>query len=99
MNKNDTMNTDSTRSDYVTRDAILKLLSDEEVARVSTKEGGPALATGDEYVDLEHLHQGVRRMDATTKVKIGDVLPRSAVADTTWSKICARLATVDGIRS
>ncbi len=92
------MNTETKRNDYVTRDAILKLLSDDEVARVSTKEAGPPLVDGDEYVDLAHLNQGVRRMQASTPIKMGEVLPRSAVADKTWSKICARLATVDGAR-
>lgn len=85
------MITDTKRNEYVTRDAILKLLSDEENARVSLREEGPSLAEGDEYVDLKHPNRGVRRMQAATKVTMGEVLPRSTVQPATWSKICARL--------
>lgn len=42
-----------TRSEYITRESILKLLSDEEIARISTAETAKALAVGAEYVDLE----------------------------------------------
>ena len=80
------------KSDYRTRAAILKLLSDEEAARVSTLEAGPRLADGDEYVDLEHPYRGVRLVQADSTLKMSEVLPRSAVHDATWSKICARLA-------
>ncbi len=86
------MNTDTQQKEYATRHAILQLLSDDEVARVSMKEAGPRLVDGDEYVDLEHLNMGVLRVQASTQMRIGNVLPRSAVADTTWSKICAELA-------
>ena len=82
-----TMHTDTKRNEYVTREEILRLLSDEEVARVSATEGAPTLVDGDEYVDLEHLNQGVRLMQAATKVTMGNVLPRSAVHDATWSRI------------
>jgi hypothetical protein len=85
------MSTETRRTEFVTRDAILNMLSDDEIARLSTREGGPALDVGDEYVDLKHLEGGVRRMTATTRVKISDVLPRGVVSDETWSKICARL--------
>ena len=77
--------TDAKRAEHVTRDAILKLLSDEEIAKVSTAEEGA------EYLDLEHLDQGVQRAQSSAKVTMGDVLPRSAVRDETWSKILARL--------
>jgi hypothetical protein len=72
-----------------TRDAIMKLLSDEEVARVSTKEAASSLAEGDEYLDLTHPEEGVRRVQATTRAPMGDVLPRSAVHEDTWKKIVA----------
>lgn len=85
------MITGTNKSDYVTRDAILKLLSDDEVARVSTMEAGAKLAIGDEYVDLYNPHLGVRRMDGTTSLKMGQVLPRSAVHQETWANVCARL--------
>jgi hypothetical protein len=76
---------------YVTRDSVLKLLSDDEVARVSTAETAARLADGDEYLDLEHLDQGVRRADGTA-TPMGRVLPRKAVHADTWSKILMQLA-------
>jgi len=92
------MNTDTKRSEYLTRDTILKLLSDDEVSRASSKEAGPSLLAGDEYLDLEHLSRGVQQMQAKTKIKMGEVLPRSAVGDATWSNICARLSPVSAVR-
>jgi hypothetical protein len=80
---------DSNLRNATTRDAILKLLSDEEVARVSTRETASQLVEGDEYVDLSHPEQGVHRVQATTKVPMGDVLSRSAVHEDTWKKIVA----------
>jgi hypothetical protein len=81
------------RAERITREAILKLLSDEETAKVSAAEATPGLAEGEEYLDLEHLDLGVRRAEAaTTKITMGHVLPRSAVSPQTWSKILAQLA-------
>ncbi len=77
------------KTELTTRDAILKLLSDAEIAKVSTQEAGPLLAVGDEYIDLKHLDQGVLRMQAGTQLSMGDVLPRSAVQAATWSKVSA----------
>ena len=86
------MSTDSQQTEYLTRDVILKLLSDAEVAKVSTKEAGRKLADGDEYIDLGHLNHGVRRAHGSTQLALDDLLPRSAVEANTWMKICARLA-------
>lgn len=84
---------DAERAEQITRDTILKLLSDEENAKVSTAEAAFGLTQGQEYLDLEHLDQGVQRAKAaTTKVTMGHILPRSAVSDETWSKIIAQLA-------
>ena len=83
--------TDTKRASEVARDAILKLLSDEETARVSTAEGASGLIEGAEYLDLEHLDQGVQRAKAATAVTMGHVLPRSAVRDETWRKILTQL--------
>ena len=79
------------RTAYEIRDRILKLLSDDEVAKVSTAETAVRLATGDEYLDLEHLDQGVLRA-GTTSTPMGRVLPKKAVRADTWSKILAQLA-------
>ena len=69
---------------------LLKLLSDEENAKVSTAESASRLAEGQEYLDLEHVDQGVQRAKATTTM--GHVLPRSAVSDETWRRILTQLA-------
>jgi hypothetical protein len=75
---------------HATRDAIWSLLSEQDVGRVSRREGGSVLIEGDEYLDLEHVHEGVRRKH-TRGPTAGDVLPRNALEAATWSKICARL--------
>ena len=83
---------DAERREQVTRDSILKLLSDEENARVSTAETASGLIEGEEYLDLEDLDQGVQRAKASTaKAKMGHVLPRSAVSEETWGKILVQL--------
>ena len=84
--------TDVTRVELVARDTILKLLSDEETARVSTAEAATGLSDGAEYLDLEHIDQGIQRAKTATKVAMGHVVPRSAVSDGTWAKIVAQLA-------
>jgi hypothetical protein len=83
------MNTDK-RTAYVTRDSILKLLSDDEVARVSTAETAIRLADGDEYLDLEKLDLGVRHASGPP-TPMGRVLPRKSVQAQTWSKILTHL--------
>lgn len=80
------------KAGLVARDSILKLLTDEETARVSTAETASSLAEGAEYLDLEHIDQGIQRAKAATKVTMGHVVPRHAVSDGTWTKIIARLA-------
>ena len=80
------------RTEYTTRDNILKLLSDDEVARVSTAETAASLSDGDEYLDLEQLEQGVQRARRTA-TPMGRVLPRKVVHADTWSKILTQLAT------
>ena len=87
--------TDAKRAEVV-RDSILKMLSDQESAKVSTAETASRLTEGGEYLDLEHLDQGVQRAEAATKATMGHVLPRSAVSNETWSKILAQLARARG---
>jgi hypothetical protein len=84
-----TMKTDM-RSENTVRETILKLLSDEEVARVSTAETAVRLPDGDEYLDLEHPAHGVQRASGTA-LPMGSVLPKMAVHESTWSKILAQL--------
>jgi hypothetical protein len=77
-------------TEYVHRDLLLKTLSDEEVASVSTAETAAQLPEDDEYVDLEHLDQGVQRA-GNAAIPMGRVLPRKAVHEQTWAKIIAYL--------
>ena len=83
--------TDAKRTEQVTRDTIMKLLSDEEMARVSTAETASLLGEGQEYLDLKHLDRGVQRASAATKVTMAHVLPRHAVRNETWTKVIAQL--------
>jgi len=80
------------RSTYTARERILELLSDEEVARVSTAEAQVRLEDGDEYVDLERIEEGVRQAHGPTTA-MGRLLPRSAVSDATWSKILSQVGS------
>ncbi|MEO7730842.1 MAG: hypothetical protein ABIY55_07725 [Kofleriaceae bacterium] len=84
------MQTDK-RAGYVARDRILKLLSEVELARVSSAETAARLSNGDEYLDLAQLGQGVRRAPAEVTPQ-GRMLPRKAVRGRTWKRILAVLA-------
>ncbi|HEV8408974.1 MAG TPA: hypothetical protein VGQ30_00610, partial [Gemmatimonadaceae bacterium] len=77
------------RTPYELREAILKLLSDDEIAKVSTDEGERRLTDGDEYVDLDKLEDGVSTADGEP-VAIGRVLARVDVQPETWSEILAK---------
>jgi hypothetical protein len=78
------------RDAYVSRDMILRLLSDGEVTRVSMAETHASLPVGDEYLDLEKPQQGVQLAGAA-KLFMNQVVPRSAVSAGTWRKILAHL--------
>jgi hypothetical protein len=80
------------RKEYVTRDTILRLLSDDEIARVSTAETAAGLADGDEYVDLDAPDRGVQRAPDRPVTPMGHVLTRKAVLDKTWRDIVILLA-------
>lgn len=80
------------RTELVTRDTILGLLSDDEIARVSTAETAAQLADGDEYVDLKDPDLGIRRARGTATAPMGHVLPRKAVHAETWRQIVGLLA-------
>lgn len=82
------------RTDYITRDSLLKLLSDDEVASVSTAEVSVRLSDGEEYLDLEHLEKGVQRADVTTS-PMKHLITRKAVQEKTWEKILAQLKRND----
>jgi hypothetical protein len=75
------------------REAILKLLTDAEVSKVSRAEGEQRLVEGDEYIDLEDLDSGVQLVQAVPRTTPGHALPRSAVSEGTWAKIVKAVAT------
>jgi hypothetical protein len=79
------------RAEYVTRDTIMKLLSDEEIAKVSNAETAYALTEESEYLDLGHLDKGVQRAQSGMQVSTGNALPRAAVSGESWDKIVAEL--------
>ncbi len=87
------------RAEYVTRETILRLLSDDEIARVSTAETAPQLAFGDEYVDLDEPDRGVCRADGKGTAPMGQLLPRAAVQEKTWRDIVILLTAhrIEGV--
>ena len=80
-----------TRTEHVTRENILMLLSDDEVASVSTAEAAARPLEGEEYIDLEALDQGVRSVLGTTP-PMSRLLLRRAVHQETWKKILKEVA-------
>jgi hypothetical protein len=78
------------RSQYVTRESVLMLLSDDEVAAVATAETATRLPEGDEYLDMEQLEQGVQRAH-NKKTPMGRVLPKKSIHQDTWNKILKQL--------
>lgn len=73
------------------RRAILKLVSDHEIARISAAESR-RFVEGDEYVDLRHPEKGVLKVRSTPPKRSGNLLPRSAVREKTWAAIVAEIA-------
>ena len=80
----------ATRNEYLTRDRILKLLSDHEVASVATAETAERLADGDEYLDLAQLQEGVQKAGSSA-TPMGRVLPKKAIHTSTWGKLLKQL--------
>lgn len=86
------MTTTTTKDEHLLRRSVLALLSDDEISRVSTMESVAHLDKGAEYLDLEELGQGVQTA-ARGGPAMGQVLPRAAVHEATWTKLIALLAT------
>ena len=91
--KND-LSGDNKRPAYLTREALLSLLSDDEVARVSTTEASQRLENNEEYIDLFHLWEGLLTVNASSVLKMGHLLARNSVGKETWTKICSRLTSI-----
>jgi len=85
----------SRSANQVSRDAILNMLSDEEIARVSNAETAKSLADGEEFIDLQDLGRGIQRATGSTKPVLGHALPRGAVHSDSWSKVVAILLSAN----
>ena len=83
----------TTRDELSARNSIMMLLTDEEIARVTTAEAGASLADGAEFLDLEHLDQGIQRSAGPALPEMANIIPRSAVGNDTWNKIVAHLSS------
>lgn len=83
--------TDHKRADLVTKENLMKLLSDTEVANVSNTEKALGLNNGDEFIDLEHIKKGIQFASAKTKTPPGQVLSKKSVHAKTWTKILKEL--------
>ncbi len=81
---------ETVHTEHVTRNAILGLLSNDEIASVSTAETAGRLNAGDEYLDLENLELGVQRARGEVSAA-ANLLPRNAVSDETWQRILSQL--------
>jgi hypothetical protein len=82
----------NSKTSLLTRDAILGLLTDAEVAKVSTAEDAVTLIEGDHYVDLLDLEAGIQEVQATPRTAPRQALPQSAVSDASWQKIVRAIA-------
>lgn len=76
---------------HITRDTILKLLSDDELVRVSAAEPATRLADGDEFLDLEEPDRGIRTAVGESSIPGGRLLTKKAVRIRTWRRILALL--------
>ena len=74
--------------EFVSRDSILKILTDEEAVRVRGRGMATLLIEGDEFIDLAEIERGVQRAGQSIPA---DVLPRKAVYENTWKKIVTNL--------
>jgi len=78
----------------ITQAGVMSLLSLDETVGLERIRRGARLAVGEEYLELDHLDHGVRRMRPTTPIDMACVLARRAVQESTWASICARLPPV-----
>lgn len=78
------------RTEYLTREQVLKLLSDGELTDFS-RGSATALRNGEEYLDLEHLARGVQHA-RTGVITAAHALARKSVHEDTWRKILRQLS-------
>ena len=84
--------TTEAKNSNLTREAILDLLTDAEIAKVSRAEGEVRLVEGDHYIDLDDPSSGVHQVQAKTTFAPKRALPQSAVSDASWAKIVSLVA-------
>ena len=75
-------------AEHETREALLNLLSEAEMAEVCDPRAVCRLAAGEEYLDVEEPTAGVQR-SREGSLPQGRVLPRRAVDGHTWQSILA----------
>ena len=69
---------------FISRDNLLKILSDDEATRVRMNGPSAQLGEGDEFIDLTAIELGVQRAGESNPT---DVLARKALHENTWRKI------------
>lgn len=74
------------------REAVLMLLTDAEIARVSNMEMASTLREGEEFLDLAQLDKGVQRAGGKDDARLTNIIPRHALSAETWERITATLA-------
>ncbi|HYJ09602.1 MAG TPA: hypothetical protein VEX18_11350, partial [Polyangiaceae bacterium] len=79
------------RAQFVTREHVLKLIADGELADLSQGSAGERIGNGDEFLDLEQLGRGVQRGQAGI-APTGQVLARKSVHEDTWRRILRQLS-------
>ena len=79
------------RTEYLTREQVLKLLSDGELADFSHGSGNESLRNGEEYLDLEHLARGVQHARSGV-LPAAHALARKSVHEDTWRRILKQLS-------
>ena len=75
------------RSEYLTRDDVLRLLGDGELMGALPR----GLQSGDEFLDLDHLARGVQRAGGG-KTKAGNLLARKSVHERFWQNLLTQLS-------
>jgi hypothetical protein len=78
------------RQSDANRNAILKMLWNDDIALVGWAKIPARLQRGDEFIDLQLLDKGVQRALRMT-APMGGMLARKAVQANTWLEIVARL--------
>jgi hypothetical protein len=83
-------------TNLVTRDIILKLLSDNEEIGAARGDATMKLASGEQYIDLERLDRGVQYADVTITLR-GRIVPRNGIHAPTWDAIMNELQGIEPI--